>query len=305
MRHRGEQGILLLPVALTLAVIGTLAYTMTREGSMNVSAVDAQYEIERARYLAASGVQVAKWRVAKDQCNDGEEADFGALDLPGGRVSITGTTWKKGFLSVSVTATTDGEGGGAVQALTREMWVHNLGDPKLGTLIGDGNDDITIVRNAEVIDALDASLVATDNASHPLVYFKLPGELDNAMIVQADLKLTKEGSDSTQADRLLSVHRITRGWSHGSVSWTHPWTNAGGDYMATAAASVRIDPNPPGEFNGAYLFRITSLVQAWADDPPRNYGVLLKPTRLVNAKFTSFNGTQKPQLELRYYLRCT
>lgn len=304
MSHANQQGILLLPVALTLTVIGTLAYTMTREGSMNVSAVDAQYEIERARYLAASGVQLSKWRTAKDKCNSGEKASFSNLDLhgDGGKVSVVKTKWDKGRLTIDVTATTRG---GAAHALTREIWVHSLGDPKQKTLIGGGDDDITIVRNSSKNDASAKSLEATDDTSHPLVYFDLPGEMDNALIFQATLKLTKESSDSSQANRSLGVHRITTKWEKNNVTWIHPWADAGGDYVASAAASVTIDPNAPAQFNGVYALPIPHLVQGWASKSFPNHGMLLKPTRLLNTRFISFDGSNKPELDVRYYLRCT
>ena len=304
MTHRDQQGILLLPVALTLAVIGALAYTMTREGSMNVSAVDAQYEIERAGYLAASGVQLSKWRTAKDKCNSGAKASFSNLDLhgDGGKVSATKTKWDKGRLDIGVTATTNR---GTVHALAREVWVHSLGDPKQKILIGGGDDDITIVRNTGKNDVTAKSLEATDNTSHPLVYFELPGEMDNALIFQAILRLTKESSSSTQANRSLGVHRITTKWDKNKVTWDTPWAYPGGDYVATAAASVTIDPDAPAQFNGVYPFPIENLVQGWADKSLPNYGMLLKPTRLVNTKFISFDGSYKPELDVRYYLRCT
>lgn len=304
MRHGAQQGILLLPVALTLAVIGALAYGMTREGGMTVSAVDAQYEIEQARYLAASGVQLSKWRAAKDKCNSGAKASFTDLDLhdDGGKVTVTRTKWDKGRLEIDVHATTKG---GAVHALAKKMWVHSLGDPKQKTLIGGGDDDITIVRNSIKNDAGAKSLEATDGSAHPLVYFELPGEMDKALIFQANLKLTKESSNSSQADRSLAVHRLTTKWSKDDVTWTHPWTNGGGDYVATAAASVAIDPDAPAQFNGVYTLPIAVLVQGWADKSLPNHGMLLKPTRLVTTKFISFDGSNKPELDVRYYLRCT
>ena len=304
MTHGKQQGILLLPVALTLAVIGTLAYTMMHEGSMNVAAVDAQYQIEQARFLAASGIQLSKWRTAKDKCNSGAKASFSNLDLhdDGGKVSVTKTKWDKGRLQIDVSATTKG---GAAQVLAKEVWVHSLGDPKQKTLIGGGDDDITIVRDTVKNDVVAKSLEATDGTAHPLVYFELPGEMDKALIFQANLKLTKESSNSTQANRSLGVHRITTSWDENKVTWTHPWVSDGGDYVATAAASVTIDPDAPTQFNGVYTLPVAVLVQGWADKSLPNYGMLLKPTRLLNTKFISFDGSNKPELDVRYYLRCT
>ena len=57
-----QRGLVLLPVTLVLAIVGTLAYVMTRDGTMNVSTIDAQYETDRMRYLAEAGVNLLKFR---------------------------------------------------------------------------------------------------------------------------------------------------------------------------------------------------------------------------------------------------
>lgn len=300
-----QRGVLLLPVALTLAVVAALAYTMTREGGMNVSAVDAQYDIEVARYLAASGMQVAKWRGSVDDCDD-DEAGYGTLRLPGGSVTVSSAKENKGILTVSLTATTERK---SVMALTRAMQMIDLDNPKAATIIGPGDADTTIVKGGSASLANADTLTATEDSAHPLVLFKLTPELDRASIIQADLKLTKKSGNASQPGRLLSAHRITREWNK-NATWTSPrgdataWTTAGGDYVETPAASVVIDPGS-GAYNGVYTLRIDTLAQAWANSPPANYGLLLKPTALSNVPFISFDGSNKPELSLRYYRRCT
>ncbi|MDN4056818.1 DNRLRE domain-containing protein [Massilia sp. YIM B02769] len=300
-----QRGVLLLPVALTLAVVAALAYTMTREGGMNVSAVDAQYDIEVARYLAASGMQVAKWRGSVDDCDD-DEAGYGTLRLPGGSVTVSSAKENKGILTVSLTATTERK---SVMALTRAMQMIDLDNPKAATIIGPGDADTTIVKGGSASLANADTLTATEGSAHPLLLFKLTPELDRASIIQADLKLTKKSGNNSQPGRLLSAHRITREWNK-NATWTSPrgdatvWTTAGGDYVETPAASVVIDPGS-GAYNGVYTLRIDTLAQAWANSPPANYGLLLKPTALSNVPFISFDGSSKPELSLRYYKRCT
>ena len=301
-----QRGMLLLPVALTLAVVGALAYTMTREGSMNVSAVDAQYDIEVARYLAASGTQVAKWRGSVDDCDD-DEAAYGTLRLPGGSVTVGSAKASKGILTVSLTATTDRSR--SVVAVTRAMQMIDLDNPKAANIIGPGDGDTTIVKSGGPSLANADTLTATQDAAHPLLVFKLPPDMDRASVIQADLKLTKKSGNSSQPGRLLAVHRLTREWNK-NATWTSPrgdatpWTTPGGDYVDTPAASVVIDPGS-GAYNGAYILRIDTLAQVWANSLPSNYGVLLKPTNLANVSIISFDGSNKPELALRYYKRCT
>jgi len=302
-----QRGILLLPVALTLSIVAALAYTMTSEGSMNVSAVDAQYDVEVARYVAASGVQIAKWRAAKSHC-DVKQAKLGELNVPGGRVTVNDASMSGGFLTVSVSASTS-RNAGTVQALSTRAPVFDFETPaKQATMIGGGDDDTTIMRTGGTKLADETTLTATDDTAYPLLIFKLPGELeDKGSLIQADLKITKQSGNSTQPDRALSVHRVTRAWKGKEATWQwagpEAWTTPGGDYAAAPSASVTIDPGN-GATNSAYTVRIDPLVQSWADGTFPNYGMLLKPTRLVNALFVSNNGANKPELTVRYFKRC-
>jgi len=313
MSVTSQRGILLLPVALTLAVIGTLAYTMAYDGSMNVAAVDAQYEIERARYLAASGLQLAKWRAGKDDC-DSDDARFGTISFKDAAGAVLGsvavdaknTNMGAGNLTISLIATTSERK--TVYALTRKEQVINLTEVKNATIIGGGDDDTTIIEGGNAGQNGADTLIATQDKAHPLVLFKMPGDLDKGAVIQATLKITKNNGNATQPGRALAVHRITREWKAKEATWEKAgpglWTTRGGDYVPTASASVVIDPGT-GAFNGAYTWSVDALADSWANRSVPNYGVLLKPTNLANASFVSFNGGNKPELIVRYYKRCT
>lgn len=305
--HGHEQrGMLLVPVALTLALVGTLAFAMTRDGAMNAAAVDTQYRIEVARYAAASGVQVAKWRAAMGACNV-NAAKFGTLAVPGGSVTVTNASLSGGVLSVSLKAEDGRQGGTQHTVKDRHMQLYDF-STRNATIIGAGDDDTTLVRigSTRMVDA--TYMEATDGAAHPLLAFRLPPDVNRSLIVQADLKVTKQSGNSTQPGRALSVHRVTTAWEGREATWTNTgkgtWTTPGGDYVEPAVASVTIDPGT-GADNGAYFVRVDPLVQGWADASFPNHGMLLKPTRLVNALFTSFNGASKPELIVRYFKRCT
>lgn len=312
MSTASQRGILLLPVALTLALVGALAYTMAYDGSMNVADVDAQYEIDRARYLAASGVQLAKWRAAKNGCDE-DYPRFGTirfLDNTGaalGKVTVDAANTKldNGILTLSLTAITARD---AVHALTRKEQVMNLTEVKNATIIGGGDDDTTIIDGSTTSQNNADTLTATEGKAHPLVLFKIPGDLDKGAVIQATLEVTKNNGNAKQPGRSLAVHRITREWKAKEATWDKAgpglWTREGGDYVATASASVVIDPGS-GAFNGAYTWRVDALVDSWANRSVPNYGVLLKPTALANVQFVSFNGANKPELVVRYYKRCT
>lgn len=295
MKRGAERGFLLLPVALTLALVGALAYTMTRAGSMSVSSVNAAYDTEVARYLAEAGVNLAKWQNERFGCLP--LVGFGTFTLPGGKI-VAGVLKREGggILNISLTATTNL---GAVYALDgyRTM-THNRFKEDVVTINGGGGNDSTITNG--VLTSLSSStyLEASDGKSHALLKFSLPGELDNAVTISALLTLTQFETKSTQSPRSLSVHRVTRDWG-GGPTWTAPWTASGGDYAPVPTATVPIGGNAD------YTWRIDGLVDGWNKKTFDNQGLLLKPSGLLDARFYSLDASSsRPKLVVRYYPHC-
>jgi hypothetical protein len=296
MRRLAQRGILLLPVALTLAVIGTLAYTLTREGSMQVSSVDAEYDMEVARYLTESGVHLAKWQNEKAGCS--KEVGFGTVDLPGGRLVAAGMERKgKGELRVSLSATTSR---GTVRSLTEQKTlVYDITDVREVTAKTSDGTDTTIVdkeiTNLEKTDTLEL----TDDKSRALLKFSpLPGELDTASVLNAQLTLILYDTAAAQAGRTLSAHRVTRDWGPAIT-----WADVGTSWAPAESAGVPVVDGIPK----AYVLDIAGLVDAWTSKTIANQGVLLKSSGLLNARFYSLDTTtvsNRPKLVVRYHPRC-
>lgn len=312
---RPQRGILLLPVALTLAVIGTLAYTMTRDASMSVSNVDIDYDTEVARYLAEGGVHLVKWQNERLGCKS--KISFGTLELPRdvegfetdrsiGSIAA-GTIDNDGkFLTIDLTAKTPALAWrplpGQFAVSGRKVRVHDRFDRKEVTLTGPGGNDTSITKNVDSSLAPLDYLELTDENSYALLKFPLPGDTDNASIVSAQLTMTQFSSNSTQPQRTLDVYRVTRDWGPG-VTWKS-LNDVPGDYYATAtpAASIALDS---GTDTKEYTVRIDGLVQGWANKIIDNQGLLLKPSGLLNARFRSLDAaSNKPKLVVRYFPSC-
>jgi hypothetical protein len=301
--RRPPRGILLLPVALALAVIGTLAYALVRDGAIAVAAVDADYETEAARYLAEGGLQLVKWHNERLGCKSA--AGIGKLDLPGNAGSVETSLVKTDdkFLTISLVAYLPAPGERAptrAAIVNRKVRVHDRFDPKSVTLTGSGGNDTTISSDVNKGQDKQAYLKLTDDSSHGLLKFPLDGDLDNATVYSAQLTLTQFYSNSTQPQRSIAFHRIIRDWPAGAT-WSDPWTAPGGDYAARPSVRLTLDPVLD---NRQYTFGIEGLVQAWADKTIDNQGMLLKPSGLVNARFRSLDDAIKPTLVVRYYPRC-
>lgn len=296
-----QRGLVLLPVTLVLAIVGTLAYAMTRDGAMNVSAVDAQYETDRARYLAEAGVNLLKWRNEQAGCGNklGFTAPMTALD--GGTITASGITYKKPGLVMTVVATT---AGGAVNTVVfadkQPLQLHNVAKKVEVTVSAQGSSD-TFIRNnpASILGNNGVSyLETTEGNAHGLIKFGAGAVPPDVMVVEATLRLYLASVQSTQPGS-LGIHRLLRDWTLG-MGWSAGWTNAGGDFAPQPSATMA---NVLA--TGWYTARIDPLVQTWIDRPPTYFGLLMKPTGLVTARFSSFEaGANQPQLFLRYYPLC-
>jgi hypothetical protein len=79
-----------------------------------------------------------------------------------------------------------------------------------------------------------------------------------------------------------------------------PWVTPGGDYPVTPVASSAINDN------AYYTWRIDGLAAGWIDGTMANNGLLLKPTGLLDSRFSAFTNSDGngPQLTVNYYERC-
>lgn len=299
MKPAAQRGVLLVPVALVLAVTGALAFVLTRQGSMNVDLVDAEYDTENARYLAQAGVALARWQNEKLGC--GSAVGFGTVSLPGGQIVAANSdiSWKNGStLSVNLSATTARGAASTVNGATVVM--HNFSNIAQAT-IGSGND--SYISNNGPSLSNNPFIELTDNVSNGLMKLQLPGGLTNAMVLKAELKLYQYYSVSTQPGS-LSVQRVTTNWADNQANWTSAtsttqWTTPGGDYAPDAVATVAI-----GGY-AQYVLRIDGLVEGWGNGMLANQGMLFKSSGLQRARFYSLeSSTYPPQLVVRYLPSC-
>lgn len=104
----------------------------------------------------------------------------------------------------------------------------------------------------------------------------IPG---GAVVNSARIYLHESGTRGY--NRTLALHRVTRSWTEGGVSWsrtdgTNVWTSPGGDYAATPSATAYV------VWGGGPLdwdfWDITGDVQAFVNGTLTNNGWLIKDT---------------------------
>lgn len=124
----------------------------------------------------------------------------------------------------------------------------------------------------------------------------------DSLILDAKLKLFVNWMDGgNSAD--WAVHRLTNAFTTGAT-WNkrdgaNNWTTAGGDFAANAYATKTI-----ANTTGWYTWRITDLVQEWADGTSTNHGLLLKQGGETTSNRLhishSDGGDLMPRLEILY-----
>ncbi|VXC28433.1 DNRLRE domain-containing protein [Massilia sp. 9I] len=296
-----QHGLLLLPVALALSVMGALAYAMTRGGADDASAVDAQYDIEATRYLAEAGLRLAKWQNEKINCDS--ERRFSNVRLPGvaGTASVDDITVKKDEFKATVTATS---ARGTVSSITRDKMVFYDRTRQYDTVLPDSEFRDTWINSdapASSNGGGDHFLEATDGKAHPLLSVSLSSLPNDSRVTKATLWLYLNSSNSVQTVRELAVHAVTRGWADGSATWNSPWTTSpGGSYESRPEFTTAIAGT-----NRFYRWDIGPLVRRWRSGELANFGVLFKPRGLNESRFNSINAINNgPRMDVSYHLRC-
>jgi hypothetical protein len=295
-----QRGLVLLPMTLMLAIVGALAYTMSRDGAMNVSAIDAQYEIDKARYLAEAGVNLVKWRNERLGCSSAQGFTAPVTALDGGTISASGVSAKGKNLAMTVSATT---ARGTVNQVVLDdahgVQVHDLTKLVEITLSAQGSSDTFIRKYPAFVPAALPYLETTDGNAYGLLKFGPASVPPGALIMEATLRLYLDIIASTQPGS-LGIHRLLRAWPT-DVGWTAEWTTDGVAYATQPSATIN-----QVLARKTYPSRIDALVQSWVNNPATSFGMLLKPTGLVTARFNSFEASSnQPQLLLRYYPQCT
>jgi hypothetical protein len=201
-----------------------------------------------------------------------------------------GGSYQTGTTSSNVTLTATEDAG---------IWNNNAGDE----LKNYGSCNI-LYLNGPATTAKDRALIRYDLSSIPAT----------ATITSATVRLVKIGGSTTA--RNVSIHRVTNNWTEGTAgcggtagvaNWQQrmtatPWTTAGGDFDATATATLSVGAN------AAYSFTATSLVQGWVNSSFSNHGILAKfTTENLNSEIdfaSTENGTvaNRPQLLVSYTL---
>jgi len=300
--RRRQAGALLLTVALLLATLAALAFSLNRAGGMDVQSVAADYDRRSAAYLAEAALAAARWTNEGNKCGT---ASVSALSLAGATLNAAVTKAPSKKINVVASAVT---AGGASATLTRtEVPVADLANSETKDL-GGSSQDTYIGYGGLVPVMLSNSLTLASGLlpSYALLYWPVTDIPKDAQVLAARLLLTQNGSSSVA--RTVNVHRMTAGWD-ASATWFQArsglpgtnWTTNGGDYSAPVLNATGVTGA------GTYSWDVTGLVDGWNSGRLQNYGMMLRLKDAdQSAVFYSFeaSSSQRPVLRVTFAKQC-
>jgi len=145
----------------------------------------------------------------------------------------------------------------------------------------------------------------TNNNQRSLVRFTLPDAgASPALPSDSSIKVSALGMQMTTAPGTSStqaVHRVTNStlWTEGAVNWntlngTTPWTTAGGDFFATAAASTSSGTTSNVALSWTILgdTGVGNIPQSWLTGAITNNGLLIKDSSEGGGSFANADNVQ-------------
>ncbi|MET7334213.1 DNRLRE domain-containing protein [Nonomuraea sp. NPDC005650] len=124
----------------------------------------------------------------------------------------------------------------------------------------------------------------------------------DAEISQATLSLWGANATGTGTGASFTAHKLTKTFDE-SATWNSPWTSAGGDFDASALATVTGVTATPGWRQ----WTVTNAAKAWLSDPASNKGLLVKVANEADTakQSVSFLSGEADEPVLRPRLRVT
>jgi TGF-beta propeptide len=309
-------GFILIPVVLTLTLLATIAFMLSRQSAINAGGVVREHQPDEARYVAEAGLNHAQWQANLANCTGYSDL----TDIPLGQHTYSTIIAPTSGSPVSINATAYHDQGASYTISRDLIKVYQPAKPPL-ILQPDaaaGKDTYIYEWKSTWNYGLSSDLWAddlfADSTAISLLEFDLTGVPADAYILSATLELY-QNSPSSKAGS-VSLHRITSAWvegiktgGNGAPNWTQSdtaisWTTAGGDYDAKAVATTTIGLG----IRDWYRWGVGTLIQDWVDGKYPNLGFMLVPAPGVGAYFYSSDyvadPSLRPKLTVTYTCEC-
>lgn len=303
-------GFVLLPVALLLVLIATLALMANRAGPQAAADAGGEREATLARFVAEGGMAHALWRANRNACAD---YDLPVTDFGGHSYQVSFTPDSGSPVNMVATAST---ASGASASLARsDVAVHEGAASLVLQPDAAAGADTYLDAYATAADrGTELTLSAQPPAYRPLLRFDLGAIPAGATVSSARLELYQTEGGGEAGASSVDLYRVTAGWAEGSgvgqatgdgATWSTrdgvaAWRSAGGDHHGTAVAS-----NTELDGTGWKTWDVTGLVGGWVSGAVPNHGVLLAGIgNVYSATYhssDSSSATLRPRLTIDYH----
>ncbi len=321
-RYKQQQGYILVPAVLMLALLAMLGYLLNTDSASSLKLGQQQSDTQRVQYLAQAGLAHATWKANHSACGGYSlpGTSFGAGNYTASFVPASGSPVKilaTGTLDDGASTTIESANIAVVDQSTTNTLMLQPDASGIDTYLRSGSQ-----QNANYGVAGQLELNAGADERVLLLNFDLGALPQNAIISSASLSLNLETANSI-SNAVVDMHRITRSWFEGvdagtSVTapgatwekydgsgWLTYWSDAGGDYEATPVASTTIASLAPGW----HAWDVTAQLQSGAASSLATDGVLLRVSaglaeQLQFTSSDSANAAARPKLTIEYSCAC-
>ncbi|MCU7935398.1 MAG: DNRLRE domain-containing protein [Candidatus Thiodiazotropha sp. (ex Dulcina madagascariensis)] len=200
---RRQQGYIMLPVMITVALVATIAFMMSHESNVNIKTLNNDLEAKQAEYVAQAGLNHALWQTGQQGC--GPYTDLTSQPLAGNSYTTTLTTDLGSTTSYPITVDQD------TWIRSDQPTVNKATDSKLHIRFEGG----TIER--------------------PMYRYDLSPIAANSSILSATawFYVNKEHTEGP-----VDIHRLTADWAETDATWE----TMGNQMDSTVLATIPTQP---------------------------------------------------------------
>ncbi|MFK8026611.1 MAG: LamG-like jellyroll fold domain-containing protein [Gammaproteobacteria bacterium] len=303
-----QSGFALLPVAIIIAVVASIAYLIAHQSAMNVNNVGSHNDSTRAEYIAQAGLQHALWQANNSGCvnyglastnfgDDNYSATISPIDSSPVTINATGTLAN----GTSRTITRDNI---SIYNLLSQTVILQPGSEGIDSFLEGESGHLDHNKKGDMNLETNSDTTSTDRS---LIQFDLSSLPTSIKIDSAILELYLH--DNVGPEDTVEAHALTRSWTEDGVTWetydgVTSWTSPGGDYENQSVAEFVTSGV------GWHSLDITSLTQKWTDGEFPNNGVILLSEASSGAKRKKYHSsdekeaTLRPKLTITYLCEC-
>jgi len=302
------RGFLLVPVAVALTLIATIALLLGRESGVDLNQASADRQWHEVRYVAEAGYQHMKWRLDNAGCTGYTNLPATSFGPHNYSASVTiEDAVDNSPVTISITATLSN---GVTLTQSRSNVPVYQAPSSASVQPGGSGSDADVSESASTANNGTATTLTVDDGvgaqRYALLQFDLSSIPSNGDIVAATLTMNAE-SNGSGADGAVSVHRVLQAWTEGGVTYSTREGSTAWTWLDNHDANPA-DTTAVGSSIGSHSWNVTDLVAGWSTGRYPNNGLVLKGNGQVSALvYTSSDGVtaaNRPALHIDYVLEC-